>query len=563
MAGSDLDQKKTKTPGIVIIGSGAGGAAAAWALTRLGMRVLVLEAGPAYDPHSDYRLASPDWERTGFPMKPGAQIPYSVAELQPLAPEYDHLRSWRHQGAQLNPGNRRLAAAYSHVAGTGGSTLHYTGEAHRMHPRAMRLKTDFGVGADWPLSYEELERFYLEAEGVIGVAGPENDPFRPRSAPCPLPEHDLSHASQRLGKAFDTLGLSWTPNNLAVASESIHGRPPCNYCGQCRRGCPRRDKGSADITFLHPARQTGLMALRTGANVTRIEAGPKDRVKGVHYRDGEGQEHFAPAEVVIVACGAVNTPRLLLMSQDSYAPDGLGNEMGQVGKNFMETLAWTSLGLHPDRLDGHRGLPADAICWSFNAPDSIPGVVGGCRFNPAQLEADIAGPLSYATRVTGGWGRKHMRRMRETFGHALGVSAIGECLPNPGSFIDLDPDRKDSAGQPIARIHSHLGEQELKRLDFMANNCREILAAAGVDELFEEYGNYDFFNTTHVFGSCRMGTDPDESVVNGDLRSHRWRNLFVMDASVFPSSGGGEAPSLTIAALAIRASRRLWEGKIS
>ena len=147
--------------------------------------------------------------------------------------------------------------------------------------------------------------------------------------------------------------------------------------------------------------------------------------------------------------------------------------------------------------------------------------------------------------------------MREQFGRVLSISAIGESLPNPGSLVDLDPEVKDSHGQPKARIHSHIAETELQRLGFMAKMSRRILEAAGVEKLVEEYGTYDAFNATHVFGTCRMGTNPRTSVVDPLCRSHRWHNLMVVDASVFPSSGGGEAPSLTIEALAIRSADKL------
>jgi len=183
------------------------------------------------------------------------------------------------------------------------------------------------------------------------------------------------------------------------------------------------------------------------------------------------------------------------------------------------------------------------------------GYRGGCRFTPGAAEADLAGPINYAKRVVGGWGRSHKKRMREQFGHVLSIGGIGESLPDPGSFIDLDPEQKDAFGMPKARIHSHLADTELKRLQFMAKTCRNILQAAGVEKLIEEYGAYDNFNSTHVFGTCRMGKDPASSVVDTDCRSHRWRNLLVVDSSTFPSSGGGEAPSLTIYALALRAAR--------
>jgi choline dehydrogenase-like flavoprotein len=230
-----------------------------------------------------------------------------------------------------------------------------------------------------------------------------------------------------------------------------------------------------------------------------------------------------------------------------------------VGKHFMETLFWASSGLHPGPLGSHRCLPSDSICWDYNAPDAVPEVIGGCRFSSNVAEADLLGPINYAARVIGGWGKSHKRAMREVFGNVLSVGAIGESLPNAGSYVDLDPEERDANGLPLARIHSFLPELELRRLDFMARKSREILKASGVGQVVEEYGSYDTFSATHVFGTCRMGRDPGESVVDPYCRSHRWGNLFIVDASVFPSSGGGEAPSLTIEALAIRSADHLFE----
>jgi choline dehydrogenase-like flavoprotein len=149
--------------------------------------------------------------------------------------------------------------------------------------------------------------------------------------------------------------------------------------------------------------------------------------------------------------------------------------------------------------------------------------------------------------------------MREQFGRVLSVGGMGESLPDADSFIDLDPAAKDRFGMPKARINTHLAEMEIRRTAFIAKTCREILTAAGVERLVQEYGSYDIFNATHVFGTCRMGENPADSVVDAECRSHRWRNLMVTDASVFPSSGGGEAPSLTIYANALRAARLVLE----
>jgi len=541
----------------VIVGSGAGGGTMAFALARAGARVLLLEAGPRYVPERDYRLHLPGWEQSPFPdrVDPGPRQTY--APLQALDGAPGDLRSWNHLRGRLVSGARRVPWGYVHAVGLGGSTLRYTGEAHRLHPGAMAMRSRFGVAADWPLDYAELEPYYLDAERHVGVAGAGGDPVRWRSAPYPLPPHPMSHASRRIGAGAARLGLTWTPNPLAVLSRPRAGRPACNYCGQCGRGCPRRDKGSVDVTWIAAAEASGRCTVRTGCAVTRVEAGPGDRVRAVHFRDEHGRDAEALGAVVIVAAGAVETPRLLLASGGPHAPGGLANESGEVGRNFMETLSWTASGLHPERLGSHRGLPADAICWDHNAPDAIAGVIGGCRFTQHTAEADLAGPIAYARRVVGGWGAEHKQRMRDTFGRVLSVGAIGESLPHPQSRVDLDPSERDAAGVPKARIHSHVDAAAVARLRFMADTCRAILDAAGVDALFEEVGTLDVFNATHVSGTCRMGADPATSVVDAHCRSHRWRNLYVVDASVFPSSGGGEGPALTVQALALRAARHV------
>lgn len=536
----------------IVIGSGAGGGACLWSLVNHGLNVCLLEAGPAYDFSKDYRLHLPEWETENFPKKIDTKNRQTFARLQSLEPKWSELLSWNHQFGRFNSGTRRRPFAYHHVLGLGGTTLHFAGEAHRMNPQSMKMKTRFSVAADWPVTYEELEPYYQQAETLVGVAGLNNDTVRWRSKPYPLPAHNFNYGSQRLKAGCESLGLNLTANSLAILSEPYDGRPGCNHCNNCVRGCPRSDKGSVDVTYIKKVQSKTNCTIKTEANVTHIEADKNDRVSAVYYQDSSGNEFRVKAKTIIIACGAVETPRLLLNSGNPSTNGGLANESGQLGQNFMETLSRNSSGIFSEPLGSHRGIPSDSICWDFNHPDAIEDVIGGCRFSSSVAETGLIGPIAYANRVVEGWGYEHKQKMRDTFGKVLTIGAIGESLPNRQSFIDLDANEKDKFGQPKARINSYLGEMELKRLSFMMNTCRAIINASGAEKIFEEYGSYDFFSATHVFGTCRMGNDPEDSVVNRYGQSHRWKNLFITDASVFPSSGGGEAPSLTIEALAIR-----------
>lgn len=547
----------------VVVGAGAGGSAMAWRLAQHRLRVLVLDAGPRFDPATDYRLHRPDWELGGFPEKRGSTGRYTFGDMQRLESEHDDLRSWNRVIGRLNKTERREISGpgYHHVRGIGGSTLHFTGEAHRMHPAALRMHSDFGVAADWPLTYAELEPYYCAAERLIGVAGPKDPGERWRSAPYPLPPHRFCRASSHLAAAGSRLNMHWTANPRAALSLPYDGRPACNYCANCSRGCPIGDKGSADVTFVRHAEHSGLCEIRPYAQVTGIETSGNRKIASIRYVEN-GKTRRIEAPLLVLAAGAIETPRLLLANRSRAYPRGVANGSGQVGRNLMETLYWQSTGRVEEQLHSYRGLPADAICWEFNRPNGIPGVVGGCRFTSATQELGLVGPIAYATRVVSGFGAKLKQGVRDTLGHALSVGAIGEFLPNADTFVSLDEKRKDSLGMPLARIHSRLTEQDLIRLRFMARTCRDLLQAAGSKEILEEYGAYDTYSSTHVFGTCRMGEDARTSVANAFGKTHEIDNLFIADASVFPSSGGGESPALTIQALAIRMADKIATGSV-
>ena len=217
----------------------------------------------------------------------------------------------------------------------------------------------------------------------------------------------------------------------------------------------------------------------------------------------------------------------------------------------METTFYEAVAFHPDRLDSYRGIPFDSVIWEWNNPDPDRGFAGGLRLSPTAGSA--IGPINYALRYFEGWGDNIVKGMEEWFGHAMAVAGVAEFFPNENTFVTLDPEVKDDYGLPVAQIQSFLGEAELNSLQFMEKKSKAILKASGAGEIVETASSYDYFVATHVFGTCRMGNDPESSVVDSSLRFHGIPNLFVTDASVFPTSGGGESPSLTIEALSLRA----------
>lgn len=541
------------TEPVVIIGTGAGGGAAAWMLTQKGIPVIALEAGPAFDPARDYTLNQSDWELKEFPYKTNSQSTYSFGALQALDPTWDHLRSWNVVAGRSNTGNSRQVSGtgHHHVRGVGGSTLHFTGEAHRLMPDSLTPSPTTGITA-WPVDYDTLEPWYTLAESAIGVAGPlpGEQELRWRSRTTLQPAHPFCAAS-RLVQSKSGSDFNWVANTRAALSKPLDGRPDCNYCANCQMGCPRGDKGSADVTFIRQAQATGLLQLRTECQVTRLILDESNRISDLLYVDAKGEQHQIHCSQLILAAGAVETPRLLLNSPQIAA---LNN---QIGKHLMMHLSWISSGMVTDDILTHRGLPADMVCWDYCHTGQNSSTVGGYRIGVSTTEIRFTGPINYAQRAVPGWGRSHKQAMRQRFGKALSIGAIGASLPNSKTFIDLDPVRKDRVGMPLARIHHYLPDTELERLTRMQATCREVLKLSGAAGLVEEYGNYDFISSTHTLGTCRMGSSSEDSVTDTYGRFHAIENLHICDASLFPNSGNGEAPSLTVEALALRTASRL------
>ena len=275
---------------VLIIGSGASGAAVAWSLADTRMRILCLEQGD-WMKSTDFPSNGRDWEArryTDFDISPN--------------------RRGRDTDYPVNDDNSPMKIA--NFNGVGGGTLIYTAHWPRMHPSDFKVKSLDGVADDWPVDYWALERFYDENDRMMGVSGLAGDPGVPPRNP-PMPPIPLGRTGTHYARAMNRLGWHWWPSDTTIATTAYEGRAPCINLGHCTPGCAQGAKASTDITYWPLAIRAGV-ELRTRCRVREITTNEHGMAAGAVYYDAEGREHFQPAEVVIVACNGVGTPRLLL-----------------------------------------------------------------------------------------------------------------------------------------------------------------------------------------------------------------------------------------------------------
>jgi choline dehydrogenase-like flavoprotein len=285
----------------------------------------------------------------------------------------------------------------------------------------------------------------------------------------------------------------------------------------------------------------------------RITVSPDGRARGVIYFDPDGHEKEVLARVIVVAGNAVETPRLLLLSRCRLFPDGLANSSGLVGRYFTEHLSVFAHGVFAERVDPWRGVPTGGIIQDFYATNPRTGFARGWTIS---VENDNQWPLATAGSVPG-WGAEHKARVKEVFGHTVGLASDGEQLPDQHNQVRLDPLVKDGYGLPVPLLINNHSANDLAMIDAISAKLREILEAAGAREI--SVGQIVSGNSSHYLGTCRMGKDRRRSVVNSECRSHDVPNLFIGDGSVFVTVGAAN-PALTISALACRTADAIMVG---
>ncbi len=531
----------------VIVGSGAAGGVLARELARQGFNIVLLEQGP-------HRTAA-DFSHDEMDVMIGNAY---------IGSDGGKAQTFRH-----TPGDQAVVqpdlppALYASMVG--GSSVHMSGNYWRFWPSEFEELSRYGPVdgadvADWPIGYDELEPWYTRVERDIGVSGAPG-PFDPhRSAPYPLPPMPVKSSGVLLETGARKLGLSPQVAPVAIVSKPYAGRPACTHCGFCLGfGCEMDAKSSTLATMIPQALATGHCELRTGCTACRLEVGTDGRVDRVVYFDADGRERAQRARSVILAANGAETPRLLLLSASAQFPDGLANSSGLVGRYLMFNSHAATHAIFPEPLNDYKSIQCTRIVLDDYETDPERGFFGGGGIDARPFLS--ATPIMYALMGlppdTPSWGPGFKKALQTGFTHQCTFFSNGTSLPRPTNRVTLDPALRDRFGLPALRITYEDHPDDLALMRFFLEKTEAIADAAGAVRSWNDPVEPQRLGA-HLLGTCRMGDNPERSVVDRWHRSHDVPNLFICDGSSLVSSGGGQ-PTMTIQALAFRAADKLGE----
>ena len=521
---------------VVIVGSGFAGALIADRLARQGIRTAILESGGRVDRPAAFQTflgAAIKTPESPYPRHPDADFPIS-----------ENIDHWYRQS-----GPDPFKSTY--LKAVGGTSWHWLGTAVRYVPSDFRMRTMYGRAVDWPIDYDELEPFYVEAEQELGVAGdPDDDLGAPRSAPFPMPPIATTWLDGAFARALKGTRYRVTATPQARNSLTWEGRPACCGSSTCIPICPIGAKYDATV-HIRRAESAGA-ALHERTTATAIDIGADGLISGIRFRRPDGTRGTAKGRIHVLAANAMETPRLLLNSRSDRFPNGAGNGSDQVGRNLMD---------HPIQLSwALSGTPV----WPYRGPISTSGIEnlrdGDFRRERSALRIQIAndgwnwptgGPMALASTLIdqGLVGEELRREIASQASRHIQLASLTEQLPEPANRVVLDPSERDSHGVPLPRIRYRVGSYSHAGLRAAVKAHDEIFHRLDATQIQHAH---EFQGAGHIIGTTRMGDDPGQSVVDRNLRSHQHRNLFMVGAGAFPTASTAN-PTLTIAALALRA----------
>jgi choline dehydrogenase-like flavoprotein len=533
----------------VIVGAGAGGPIIAQELVRAGWRVVLLERGKWNTPYDCLKddLRNQRNPNLGNPFGPedegNPRVVVSMEGKESVVQPYE--------GGYNN-----------NAACVGGGTLSYGAMAWRFQPTDFQMASKYGVPAgstlaDWPISYDDLEPFYEQAERELGVSGDvSNDPFKgPRKNPLPMPPvSPQGREFEILDKAARKLGLH--PFHIPMLRNSVpyNGRPACMRCRWCVGfACEVDAKNGTQNTVIPVALKTGLLELRTECMTKEVMVDEHGRASGVRYFDREGHTWEQPARVVVVSGGAIESARLLLNSACALFPHGLGNRYDWVGRNLQGHTYTGAWGMFDEIVYDDIGPGATIAISDFNHGN--PGLRGGGALCNEFIRLPYQFVNSRPPDVPR-WGQAYKDWIRNAYRRTISVMGPTQEMPVFDSRIQLDPQVRDKFGIPVARISGPKHPHTLEISNVQAKHAEDWLKAAGATKTWLKLSGQGTSGGQHQAGTCRMGNDAKTSVVDRDCRVHDLENVYVVDASVNVTNGGFN-PVLTIMANAYRVGGRI------
>jgi gluconate 2-dehydrogenase alpha chain len=433
--------------------------------------------------------------------------------------------------------------------------------------------------ADWPFEYSEIAPLYDELQTLIGVQGDLGSipalvqKHQPQEKPFPMPPGAQQRSSLLLAAGAKRLGLHPFFFPMTINSVDYNGSPVCNNCGFCSGyGCPISAKPSSLIP-LRRALQTGRVDLRALTQVLKVNFTGR-RATGVSFLDPQGRPGTESADVVVLACSAVLTPHLALLS-------GLPDPYGRIGLRIMFQNFYDGFAIFVNqRVHAYKGRAATQCMFDFNDPDfpgaraaarlaGLPYIRGGmCELGGSQFP--IAEGMFYQLilGILPGvqfFGRPFKELMRASLlrDRLAGVQCFGTDLPYLTNNVTLDPTVKDLNGQPAPRITYNIGKFEKVSQTFFVPLLAAMCGASGAqlfaalpERISMSLGGPKVPTGLHTMGGMQMGVNPAASVIDANGRMHSMDNVYVADSSVFVTSGGSN-PTQTIMAVALRIARGL------
>ncbi|TQQ83309.1 GMC family oxidoreductase [Halonotius terrestris] len=529
----NLDRTPVEDADVCVVGAGPAGALLSYSLAKRGHDVVILEAGPRFD--MEHRV-----DRMKLQIHPDR----GVNEVWDMGGERD---AYSMSGEQDWPLNKRR------VKGVGGTSLHWGSVTPRLREKDFEMESRFGVGKDWPISYEDLQPYYARAEQEVGIAGPDNAPHQPpREEGYPMDPLPNSASDDLFAEAAEALDIDVQSMPMAI-NTGKYDRNQCQGYGTCEHVCPSGAKYTAEV-HVEKAEAEGATVL-TQTPVQRFEHGPDgEEVTGAVYKTPDGNTHTQEADVFVAAAGAFETPRLLLLSESDQYPDGLANSSGTVGRYFMQHEGALVIGIVPNQ-ETYQGAYGPVVSSGIQQFYEGTAERGGANI----MLLNTSDP-SLAERAidSSGFGDDLLETVN-LYGNSIGTLNSVEMLPREDNRITLDRSKTDNHGNPVPDVQVEAGEFSEKGTEKAIQVGKDLIEEMGgnvafvqgtttdSDEFIEDIkGGY------HPMGGTRMGTDPDDSVVDPNLQTHDLDNLYISGGGVFVT-GGAANPTLTIMALSLKA----------